>query len=184
MLFGSVFRLYTAGLRPGVAGDVATFYQLAEDFQVPGSWKVLDKNSPLQVFCELKDTAADSKVPASTADVRQSLKNNWAAVGEDIREEWADRTVFMLIDRRAGRLFSSSCATSAEIRSSDIGKQCVLLTNADFPGLLSESLYNVLCASEYIKSENVDDLSLFIEETEAAVFARSGGNDSTASGPG
>lgn len=124
VLFGSVFPLYTACTRPGVAGDVPTFYQLAKDFQVPGYRKVLKKNSPLLVFCRLKSTAADSKVPASTADVRQSLKNIWAAVGEDNREKWKDRAVFMLINRRAGWLFSSSCATSAEFRGSDMSSAC------------------------------------------------------------
>lgn len=162
LLFRSVFQLYTAASQPGVSVDVAVFHKVKRNYQMPVSGKVLKEGSAVVVLYQIKDTGADSKVPSSTADVRDSLKNMREAVGEANWEVWKDRIVYVLIDRRVSKLFSSNCATSVAFRKSDLGKQCLLLTQADLPGLYSETLYNVLCAAEYLKS-SVSDLSLLTD---------------------
>lgn len=164
ILFKSMYRLYTENAQPGVATDAAAFYRVVQDSKVPGSNKTLKEGSAVLVLYQIKDTGADSKVPAQTEDVRKSLKNLTAAIGEENWKQWKDRIVFVLIDRRTGKLLSSTVDSSVSFRSSDMGKQCVLLTGADLPGLFGAPLHDTLCASEFLKSEAVSNLSLFTDE--------------------
>eukprot|EP00170_Pyropia_yezoensis_P001739 contig_7428_g1743 len=164
ILFKSMYRLYTENAQPGVATDAAAFYRVVQDSKVPGSNKTLKEGSAVLVLYQIKDTGADSKVPAQTEDVRKSLKNLTAAIGEENWKQWKNRIVFVLIDRRSGKLLSSTVDSSVSFRSSDMGKQCVLLTGADLPGLFGAPLHDTLCASEFLKSEAVSNLSLFTDE--------------------
>lgn len=64
----------------------------------------------------------------------------------------------MFIDQRAGRVCSTNCQSTLTFRDSAMGKQSVLLTKEDLPGLFSTSLYDMFCVSEYVQSGVVTNL--------------------------
>lgn len=163
MLYDSVYKLSTSNSRPGTAVDAAVFFRLAQDFVHPHTKMVLAESTSLLVIYQIKDTSADSSVPSSAKDVTDNLSHIRSVVGEHHWEEWKDCIVYVLIDRRLGRLFLSNADSSVLFRESEMGKKCVLLTGDDLPGLFSTSLHDLLCAMEYMSDGVVSDPSVFIK---------------------
>lgn len=159
MLDDVVFRLLASNATPSTAVDAAVFHRVTQDFQVPDSDVVLAKDSAVAVVYQVKGTSADSKVPSSAADVRNCVASMRSVVGDANWEVWKDRIIFVLIDRRAGRVCSTNCESTVAFRDSAMGRQSVLLTNDDLPGLFSTSLYDMFCVSEYLKNGVVTNLN-------------------------
>ncbi|KAK1864058.1 hypothetical protein I4F81_006608 [Pyropia yezoensis] len=158
MLDDVVFRLLSSNATPSAAVDAAVFHRVTQDFEVPDSDVVLAKDSAVAVVYQVKGTSADSKVPSSAADVRNSVASMRSVVGDANWEVWKDRVIFVLIDRRAGRVCSTNAKSTVDFRDSAMGRQSVLLTNEDLPGLFSTSLYDMFCVSEYLESGVVTNL--------------------------
>lgn len=154
-----VFRLLSSSATPSTAVDAAVFHRVTQDFQVPDSDVVLAKDSAVAVVYQVKGTSADSKVPSSAADVRNCVRRMRSVIGDANWEVWKDRVIFVLIDRRAGRVCSTNCKSTVAFRDSAMGRQSVLLTNEDLPGLFSTSLYDMFCVSEYLKSGVVTNMN-------------------------